>query len=210
MSSKGFIKSYSIIRNNQAILNGEEFLKGAPEDDFATFIRSLYKRLEITHSPFYKMDDMCKLGLMATELILKDTAIKEKYTDTEIGVVLSNSSSSLHTDASYYETVKDKSNYFPSPAVFVYTLPNIVIGEICIRNKIKGENTFFIFEEYNPEFITDYVNNLFSSGKLKSCVAGWVEFCEGKYEAFVYLAEAAQGENRIMHTTEQIKKIYNF
>ncbi|GAL87033.1 hypothetical protein MYP_4263 [Sporocytophaga myxococcoides] len=210
MSSKGFIKSYSIIRNNKAILNGEEFLKAEPEDDFATFIRSLYKKLEIAHSPFYKMDDMCKLGLMATELILKDIAIKEKYTETEIGVVLSNSSSSLQTDTSYYETVKDKNNYFPSPAVFVYTLPNIVIGEICIRNKIKGENTFFIFEEYNPEFITDYVNNLFSSGKLKSCIAGWVEFCEGKYEAFVYLAEADQGDNMITHTTEQIKKIYNF
>jgi len=210
MSSKGYIQSYSIIKNNRVVLNGEEFFAGGAEDDFATFIRALYKKLEITHSSFYKMDDMCKLGLLATELVLKDAAIREKYSDTEIGVVLSNSSSSLETDTAYYETVKDRNNYFPSPAVFVYTLPNIVIGEICIRNKIKGENTFFIFEEYNPEFMTDYVNNLFVSGKLKSCVTGWVEYYEGHYEAFVYLAEATQGDNRCIHSAEQVRKIYSF
>ena len=42
----------------------------------------------------------------------------------------------------FQETIQHADSYYPSPALFVYTLPNIVTGEIAIRNKYYGETSF--------------------------------------------------------------------
>ena len=90
---------------------------------------------------------------------MKDSFPEKVYKPEDIGVVLANANSSLDTDIKYFETVKD----IASPALFVYTLPNIVIGEICIRHNFKGENAFFIFEEFDAGFIQQYVSNLINN-----------------------------------------------
>ena len=81
------------------------------------------------------------------------------------------------------------SNYFPSPAVFVYTLPNIVIGEISIRHKITGEGTFFIREKFDASFLVNYISQLFDDGILQCCIAGWIETNGEDYESVVYFIE---------------------
>jgi len=62
-----------------------------------------------------------------------------------------------------------------------------MIGEICIKQKISGENTFFVFDEFNPDFIQNYVTGIFNSAKTKCCITGWVELFRGNYEAILYL-----------------------
>ena len=89
---------------------------------------------------FYKMDNLCKLGYVAAEYLLKDT----NYHPKEIGIILANASSSLDTDCKHQAIISKEGDKAASPAVFVYTLPNVVLGEICIRHKIQGENTFFV------------------------------------------------------------------
>ena len=67
--------------------------------------------------------------------------------------MICNADASLDTDIKYLATTKE----LPSPSVFVYTLPNIMIGEICIRNHFKGESFFFISENPDPVFFEQYV-----------------------------------------------------
>ena len=43
---------------------------------------------------FYKMDDLCKMGYVAAEYLLKD----KTFAPLEMGMLLANSTSSLHTD----------------------------------------------------------------------------------------------------------------
>jgi len=74
-----------------------------------------------------------------------------------------NASSSLESDEKHQEFIRDRKKYSPSPSVFVYTLPNIMAGEIAIRHKIKGENTVFIFERFDPGFIFHYISELFGT-----------------------------------------------
>jgi hypothetical protein len=100
-----------------------------------------------------------------------------------------NSSSSLDTDLLYNQTIKDKSNYFPSPSLFVYTLPNILIGEICIRHGIKGENAFFIFDRFEPQKILDLVHLLLDEDRAQACLCGWVEVLEDNFESVLFLVE---------------------
>lgn len=147
------------------------------------------------------MDNLAKLGWLAAEVLLKDFD-KEKYQPTDIGVVLTNASSSLDTDKRYYDSVQE----IASPALFVYTLPNIVIGEICIRHYFKGENAFYIFDRFNADFISRYVSILLETGQLKACICGWVELLGDEYKAVLFLIEK---DGVMPFKTENINKIYN-
>src|ERR1700741_5650650 len=101
----------------------------------------------MSYPKFHKMDALSKLGLLCAEHALKNGDFLSKYPLNRVGIVLSNSASSLETDRQHQRSISDKSNYFPSPAIFVYTLPNIVIGEMAIKYKITGENAFFVSEK---------------------------------------------------------------
>ena len=92
---------------------------------------------------FYKMDDLCKLGYVAASILFDEKDMVAGAAERrDTAIVLANEVSSLDSDMKHWEAIKN--NGTASPAVFVYTLPNLVLGEICIRHKIKGENTFFI------------------------------------------------------------------
>ena len=75
-----------------------------------------------------------------------------------------------------------KENYFPSPAIFVYTLPNICLGEISIKHQLKSENSFFIFEEFNSEFTVNYADILLNTKKADQVLCGWVDYLKDDYK----------------------------
>jgi 3-oxoacyl-[acyl-carrier-protein] synthase-1 len=156
------------------------------------FIKHLYKYSKIQYPKFFKMDILCKTAIMACEFLLRDNETFKKYASEEIAVILSNGSSSLNTDAEYQKSINDRTDYFPSPTVFVYTLPNIMVGEICIRHKIKGENSVFISKDFDKEFIFNYVKILFETEKAKACIAGRIDhhYPEGNIFAELYLIES--------------------
>ena len=140
--------TYCTIRRDHVWINGRETFKATPGSE-KDFLKQLYQHLQLDYPKFYKMDNLCQLAFIASDLLLKDNKATERYRPEEISIVISNSSASLEIDTEHQGTISDKDNYFPSPAVFVYTLPNILIGEIAIRNLIKGENTFFIFDKFD-------------------------------------------------------------
>lgn len=111
-------------------------------EPFPELIRRLYKELEDPNMKFYKMDDLSKAAYIAVEYLLRGCPITGKYASTDVAVVLENRSSSLDTDLAHQRIVNEHHPEGASPAVFVYTLPNVAVGEICIRNHIQGENTF--------------------------------------------------------------------
>jgi len=181
-----FISEEKVIVNDRLIFFQENFA------NFADFIKAVYKQEQINYPKFYKMDSMGKLGFLASELVLK-TKTLDGYPNDLVGVVLANSSSSLDTDLIHNDTIKNRSNYFPSPSVFVYTLPNIVIGEVCIRHKLKGENAFLISETFDGELLCDYVTELFLNARVEACLCGWSEIQGNNYTALVMLVEKFHG-----------------
>ena len=172
-----------------------------PKTDLPGFLTLAYHYFGLKYPKFYKMDSLAKLGWLAAELLLQDDLPEGKYQPAEVGVVLANANSSLDTDLKYYETAKD----IASPALFVYTLPNIVIGEICIRHNFKGENAFFIFDSFDAGFIQQYVSNLINSDILQACICGWVEVLGDTYNTVLFLV---QKNGSIPFTKENINKIY--
>lgn len=192
---ENYISKYCIIKPNEVYVDGKLEFSNQEQEGFGAFMKSIYKHNEVKYPKYFKMDNLCKVAFIASEIILKGNDHIKELDPTKVGVIIQNSHSSIDTDTKYNETIKDKSNYFPSPAVFVYTLPNVMIGEICIRNKFQGENTCFIAKEFNPEFVTDYVNDLLDSGKLDACITGWSDYIDGEYNAMLFLVEKSK-ENK--------------
>jgi len=183
ITQSNVIRENAVVRNEKVEANNEIFV------NFAVFIKALYKKEGLSYPKFYKMDNLSKLGFLGTEMLLKGTPFLDRYKKEEIGVVIMNSSSSLDTDLSYHETIKDKSSYFPSPSVFVYTLPNILIGEICIRHKIKGENAFLVSDHFDPGKFIETIKLLLDKDYAQACLCGWVEVLGDKFESVLFLVE---------------------
>jgi len=176
------------------------------DQDLSGFLESIYRNLEIKYPKFHKMDRLCGLGFLATEILLKGVFRKERYRPDEIAVVFANSSASLDTDIRYQESLKTMA----SPALFVYTLPNIMIGEICIRNNFKGENAFFVFKQFDATFMEQYVSNLLDNGIARACICGWVEILREEYQVFLMLVEKEQFSQSLLFTKKNIIKTGNF
>ena len=169
-------------------------------EDIKFFFKSVYQYLDPKYSKFFKMDALSKLAFLSAEILMKEEAKKN------IAIILSNNASSLDTDRKHQDSINDKENYYPSPAVFVYTLPNIGIGEISIRHQLKSENGFFVFENYNTNFHYNYENILIQNNKSEAVLAGWVNIDGDSYEAFLYLVSQ---NGTIEHTEKNLKQLYN-
>ena len=133
------------------------------------------------------MDGLCRLGFVASELLLqveKTTNKLDNIFDRERAIMLFNRSSSISSDKRYLSSISDKDNYFPSPSVFVYTLPNIVTGEIAIRNNYHGETSFYILPRKDEEQMQTIIETAFVDKKTKSLLTGWVDYEDsGHFEA---------------------------
>ncbi len=200
MAKNLYIQNYCKIKNDSVFLNGNLIFNDDSET-VKSFFKSVYKFLDIKYSKFFKMDNLSKLAFLSAEFILKDIETENK----NIGIVLSNNASSLDTDRKHQNSINDIENYYPSPAVFVYTLPNIGIGEISIRHQLKSENGFFVFEKYNANFHFNYEKALIQNKKSEAVLAGWVNFDDDTYEAFLYLVSE---KGTIDHTEQNLKQLY--
>jgi 3-oxoacyl-(acyl-carrier-protein) synthase len=81
-------------------------------------------------SRFLRMDLMCRLGFMAAELLAVNFDALPNARRDRLGVCVESFTGSLDTDIRFAQT--------PRPSIFAYTLPSTVIGEICIRHRLKG------------------------------------------------------------------------
>jgi hypothetical protein len=199
-----YISSSCLISKNTVYKNRERLFANE-EPDAAAFLLSVYMNFDINYSRFYKMDNLCKLGLLAAEILLMGSFKKEKYRPEEMGLIFSNANSSLDTDQKYMASVAD----IPRSSLFVYTLPNIVTGEICIRNNFKGETAFFVFERFNATFIENYVSTLLENNVFQACICGWIELLGNEYKAALFLVEKVPGNNAVTFTAEQMNLIFD-
>lgn len=138
-----------------------------------SLLTSLYKQMIGDYPKFYKMDGLSRLGFVASEILLN--AEKEE-TEEEKAIIFFNHSSSIASDRNYKESIKDKDNYFPSPSIFVYTLPNIVTGEIAIRNHFQGETSFFILPDKDERLMEEILQASCRDAQSKSFLTGWIDY----------------------------------
>ena len=176
------------ISQTQIVVNGVS--KEVPVAEDGNWTKALYSSMELSYPKFYKMDSLAKMAFLSLQLMEKEVALSEMET-SEVALIFANSSSSQATDLKFIESYTEKGN--PSPSIFVYTLPNILTGEISIFKKWYGENIFFINENFNAEFFIDQINFYLRKGS-KACLCGWVNAIENKEECFLFYVSSEKGE----------------
>jgi hypothetical protein len=194
------ITSSCVISKEVVYRNGQLLFSVSSGD----LIAAAYQYFKLLYPKFFKMDPLSRLGWLTAELLLAENWDSAAYRPKDIAIVLSNAHSSLDTDYKYNDTIRD----IPSPSVFVYTLPNIMIGEISIRHGFKGESAFFLSPSFDPTLLAGYTNLLLQQGIAKAAIVGWVDLLGDDYKAALFLIERTQGQDMPEFSSETMQAIF--
>lgn len=182
------ILAHSYVCPKGTFLNGKLVYDTAGEENP---LKAAYQQLGAEYPKFYKMDVLSKMAFIGTELLLPFLP-KDADLENDLQLIFANSSASQNTDNLFVESYEQLNN--PSPSLFVYTLPNIVTGELCIRHKWYGENCFFVEETFNPAHFSEWARMALNKGN-NSCLCAWVEAkTSGEQECFLFLLTDSEKE----------------
>ncbi len=174
-----------VVLDHQKLWEGKKELGEQEGKEHHSLLTSLYKQMIGDYPKFYKMDGLSRLGFVASEILLNaekgDTDVERREEEgerllEERAIIFFNHSSSIASDRNYKESINDKDNYFPSPSIFVYTLPNIVTGEIAIRNHFHGETSFFILPDKDERLMEEILQASCRDDQSKSFLTGWIDY----------------------------------
>ena len=173
------------ITPNEVKVDGKSLVHN---ENGTALLTELYRSYVGDYPKFFKMDTLSKLGFVASELLLQAEGAPRFEPREDRAVIFFNRSASLQADTAYQATIQDPENFFPSPAAFVYTLPNIVTGEIAIRNKYFGETSFLVLEDRDENIMAREWQNAFQDPMTKSILGGWLDCTdENHFEAKLYI-----------------------
>lgn len=142
----------------------------------ADMLTVIYKQFIGDYPKFYKMDSLSRLGFVASELLLH----AEGMTDcSDRAVIMFNRTSTIETDRKYIGQISDPDNFYPSPSLFIYTLPNIVTGEIAIRNGWHGETAMYVVPSRNESMELEIIETTGRHSWAGSILAGWIDYPDG-------------------------------
>ncbi len=162
---------------------------------------ALYTALQCNYPKFYKMDKLCKWAVAAAHWLFADDALLASTDRNKVALMLTTGHGCLEVDKRYYDSMA-----MPSPALFVYTLPNIMLGEICIRYGFKGEQLCMVSTSFDANEIFFSAQSLMSQG-MQACLAGWVEVTP--YTHDIHLFWITKDSNGIPCTPASLKQLYD-
>jgi len=190
-----YIQKQVLLEHRCLYVDGVLLHQGVPDTSASEFYKDLYHILGVNYLKFFKMDMLSKTLFIASEALIKNKALMAEanphgepltQADAHVAMALYNSHSSLETDRQFQHSIKSGA-FFPSPSLFVYTLPNVALGEVAIRNRFMGENCTFIAPEFDAERCVEYVNILINRKMYSHVVCGWFDFVDERGEAKLYL-----------------------
>ena len=191
--------------------------------DSKEFLNGLYRSLEIRYPKFHKMDLLCKGGIIAMHQLIgspeddlrnieSDGLCGKRFSKAELentALVFLNSSSSKAADDEFFKGISDE-NFYPSPSVFVYTLPSVVIVEVSILYKFYGEGTFFIADKLCGDRLLPYIKRLFTEGATSRLILCWDEVTEDKCQIAAALITASATPKAEPLTEESLDGLCRF
>lgn len=165
----------------------------------------MYRALRCSYAKFFKMDKLCKWAWLGAEALVKDTAgnwLYEGLDKRNIAVVIATKDGCLEVDHRYADSMQD----IPSPALFVYTLPNIMLGEICIRHGFTGEQLCEVQDEFDVDNMLFWVHDLLTQRGASHCLFGWADAAGDQHQVTLFWANLKALQNL---TAAQLQSVHN-
>lgn len=144
----------------------------------AGVLSEIYRKYVGDYPKYHKMDALSRLAFLATELLLSRGDVPQ---DSGRATILFNRTSSVVADRCHLGSIAKPGEFYPSPSVFLGTLPNIATGEIAIRHGYTGETSLYITDFRDEALMGKVVGSSFSQGGFRSLICGFVdcEFADG-------------------------------
>ncbi len=162
----------------------------------------IYRGLQCSYPKFFKMDKLCKWAFVASEYLIEKSELLYNGIDkNNIAIALTTSHGCLDVDKRYLETID-----VPSPALFVYTLPNIMLGEICIRHGFKGEQLCMVSEQFDADELYFSVERFLKTGGMDACLCGWADATGDSHD--VVLFWVTKGGSGVAFSADAMRDIY--
>lgn len=181
------IKHIVNLNSETLLIDGSEVAKSSHSEPF---LSELYHSAKIDYPKFFKMDVLCKAGFIASEFLLNTENCSRFNPRSDRSILLFNKNSSFVTDSAFTKTIANKDDFFPKPSLFVYTLPNIVTGEIAIRNKYFGATELVILPEKDYQIMASTIERAFCDKETNSLLTGWIDAsANDNYEVELYIIE---------------------
>ena len=134
-------------------------------------LTSVYRQYINDWPKFFKMDSLSKMGFVGVEMALQQYG--QTIDSERTCVVMANRISSTKDNREFAATIEDHNQYFPSPALFVYTVPNVVTGEIAIRHHLYGETSFYVLDK--QEDLEPIIQSTAQTTNANLLIVGWLE-----------------------------------
>ena len=142
----------------------------------AGFLSEIYRKYVGDYPKYHKMDSLSRLAFLATELLLSRSDVPQ---DSGRATILFNRTSSVVADRCHLGSIAKPGEFYPSPSVFLGTLPNIATGEIAIRHGYTGETSLYITDFRDEALMKKVVGSSFSPGGFRSLICGFVDCDRG-------------------------------
>ena len=143
------------------------------ESHGAALVTEIFKKFLADGSRFFKMDLYSRLAYVATSLLAKDSL--EGCDPEEVALVVFTQNGSVLADRKHLSTFSNPEEFFPSPAVFINTLPNVVLGEIAVKNTIKGETTLVLLPGRDESAMNRIIDATLAATKPAVMICGWID-----------------------------------
>ena len=131
-----------------------------------------------------------RLAFVATDILLQAEGKERFVTSDDRAVIMFNHSSSVQADRSYLSTIADDENCFPSPSIFVYTLPNMAVAEVAMRNLYHAETSLYILPERDDHVMQQVIRASLLDKTTCSMITGWVDYEDNDhFVADLYIIE---------------------
>lgn len=147
----------------------------------AGLLSEIYRKYVGDYPKYHKMDALSRLAFLATELLLSRGDVPQ---DSKRATILFNRTSSVVADRCHLGSIAKPGEFYPSPSVFLGTLPNIATGEIAIRHGYTGETSLYITDFRDEALMKNVIGSSFSQGGFRSLICGFVD-CESVDGGFV-------------------------
>lgn len=142
----------------------------------AGLLSEIYKKYVGDYPKYHKMDSLSRLAFLATELLLSRSDVPQ---DSGRATILFNRTSSVVADRCHLGSIAKPGEFYPSPSVFLGTLPNMATGEIAIRHGYTGETSLYITDFRDEALMKKVVGSSFSLGGFRSLICGFVDCDRG-------------------------------
>lgn len=142
----------------------------------AGLLSEIYRKYVGDYPKYHKMDALSRLAFLATELLLSRGDVPQ---DSKRATILFNRTSSVVADRCHLGSIAKPGEFYPSPSVFLGTLPNIATGEIAIRHGYTGETSLYITDFRDEALMKKVVSSSFSLGGFRSLICGFVDCDRG-------------------------------